>query len=392
MERGTLILVICVTAVFVIGGVWWFLNYLKQEKKKAEDDLSAPTKDESLIRIVCIFGLLTICAILVYEVVCLVNMSSDNSDHPVIVSPTPTEVPIVSGIEPKASQAPSSTPKITQELTKEPTIEPTATSEPTQAPTVAPTAIVEPTATPEPTVGPTVTPNPTATLEPTATPRPTATPKPTATIKPTQTPTVTPTATPEPTQAPTVVPTAIVEPTNEPTATPKPTKGPDPTVTPDVTKAPKCDDYVLPEDAIFEGNLRINPNDYDRDHLPGQFSSETAMDEWFIDRQYRIFMEPIFIDKYGMTLVGEKKLVNTIKKSNWDIYWYEYYFTKGRLDIRVVMTVRGEQYIDALDGMEHYIVKSLEIIKDGEVAYTFDRAEAGWPSEGFDFFLKNLQF
>ena len=324
MERGTLILVICVTAVFVIGGVWWFLNYLKQEKKKAEDDLSAPTKDESLIRIVCIFGLLTICAILVYEVVCLVNMSSDNSDHPVIVSPTPTEVPIVSGIEPKASQAPSSTPKITQELTKEPTIEPTATSEPTQAPTV--------------------------------------------------------------------VPTAIVEPTNEPTATPKPTKGPDPTVTPDVTKAPKCDDYVLPEDAIFEGNLRINPNDYDRDHLPGQFSSETAMDEWFIDRQYRIFMEPIFIDKYGMTLVGEKKLVNTIKKSNWDIYWYEYYFTKGRLDIRVVMTVRGEQYIDALDGMEHYIVKSLEIIKDGEVAYTFDRAEAGWPSEGFDFFLKNLQF
>ena len=129
------------------------------------------------------------------------------------------------GAEPVIADPIVSSEVVTPEPTEEPVVE-EVTPEPTEAPVVEPTVEV----TPEPTEE--VTPEPTAT--PTSTPEPTKAPEPTPTQKPEPTkvpkPTATPTPKPEPTKAPTPKPTKA--PTPKPTSKPEPTPKPAPTTAP----------------------------------------------------------------------------------------------------------------------------------------------------------------
>ncbi|MBO7561083.1 hypothetical protein J6T21_03595 [Candidatus Saccharibacteria bacterium] len=311
-----------------------------------------PTPNKSLIKVICIFGITAIVLVVVYCIVLLLR--NEEIEEP---SPTPSAT-----IQP--TNKPTVTPEPTSELTLTP--EPTLaiTVEPTEE--LKPTIILEPTATPEPTKAP----------KPTVTPEPTkvVTPEPTVTSEPTKIPE--PTATPKPTKAP------------EPTATPKPTKVPSPTVTPKPTKAPTKQELVVPENEVIKESLHVPLDTYTREDLPESFSTEEELVNWMMDRQYRLYIKPAF-EKHGFSLEGEKTLVKRTKKTDWDSFWYEYNFTNGKIQIRVIMALRGALYIDALNANEYLIVRTIEFKKDGQVLYEYDGIRDGWPEEeGFDYFLK----
>jgi hypothetical protein len=149
--------------------------------------------------------------------------NSNSLSEPVILSPTPTDIP-----EPSDSLTPTPTEEPSETITPTPTPEPTGIPEFT--PTVTPIPTVTPTETLTPT--PTPTPEPTVTATPILTPTPTELPTPTVTPEPSATPIVTPTeipptltVTPEPTETLTPTPTVVV-------TSPTPTKVLKPTPTP----------------------------------------------------------------------------------------------------------------------------------------------------------------
>ena len=138
---------------------------------------------------------------------------------------TPTDTS--SGLQPTATDTPTSTSNEHPTVQPSPTAKPKPTPSPTAKPKPSPTAKPSPTVTPKPS--PTVTPKPSPTVTPTVKPSPTTTPK--------ASPTVTPTAKPNLTVTPTVKPspTASPKPSVTGTPTPKPNKTGTPTVKPSPT-------------------------------------------------------------------------------------------------------------------------------------------------------------
>lgn len=374
------VLVIVLLIILVVCAIVAFLMYLKKTKKETSEYMPSP--HESLIKVICVFGILAIVLIAVY---CTMSLLHDNeieepSPTPSTFVQQPTNAPTATSIP---ISEPTGTPEPTLVITVEPTealkptvtLEPTPTLEPTNKPTAIPTATPEPTAIPKPTKAP----------KPTRAPEPTATPVPTATPKPTKAPR--PTATPKPTKVPSS--TVTPEPTSEPTATPKPTKVPKPTTTPEPTKTPVKDTGPLPEDKLVKESMRLPMSTYSRENLPGHFSSEEELVDWFIDRQYNFFIKPV-IDKYGYSLVGEKKVVNRINYSDWDSFWFEYVFVKGDTKVIAIVGAQGAQYIDSLNAAEFIVVISLEFQNSGKTRYKYDGSVYAWPEEGFEIFFKNF--
>ncbi len=101
-------------------------------------------------------------------------------------------------------------------------------------------------------------------------------------------------------------------------------------------------------------------------------------------------MKPVIVDEYGYDLVGEKKLINRIKYSDWDSFWFEYTFTKGDTKVIAIIGLQGAQYIDSLNAEEFIVVISLEFQNSGKTRYKYDGSVYAWPKEGFEIFFKNF--
>ncbi len=156
-----------------------------------------------------------------------------------------------------------------------------------------------------------------------------------------------------------------------------------------VTIKPKTQNnkYIVSENEILKESLHVPLDYYTRENLPESFSSEEELVEWFMDRQYRLYMKPVF-EAHGFNLIDEKELIQRTQKTDWDSFWYEYYFTKDNTKIRVIMALRGAQYIDALNANEYLIVRTIEFKKGNNTTYEYDGLRYDWPEEGFEFFLK----
>ncbi len=151
---------------------------------------------------------------------------------------------------------------------------------------------------------------------------------------------------------------------------------------------PIKDTGPLPANEFVVESHRLPMHTYTRNNLPGQFSSEEELVEWLMDRQYNLYMKPVIIDKYGYSLIGDKKLVNRIKYSDWDSFWFEYVFEKDNIKANAVVGLQGAQYIDSLNAAEFIVVITLEFQESGKTRYTYDGKVYAWPEEGFDIFFK----
>lgn len=146
---------------------------------------------------------------------------------------------------------------------------------------------------------------------------------------------------------------------------------------------------VLPADKPIDVPQNLPLTTFDRNNLPDSFETEEELSDWLADRSCRLNILPS-MELHGFTQIGSKKIVKTVSSVDWTYYHYEFRFKKKNIEIRIVVMIGGDDYVDALDGRELFAVRYLEFLDEGEVFYDFDGKKYNWPKEGLEYFLQNF--